>query len=390
MNMMGRQCTYTRTFMLIVVVCLLSASPTTAAKEKQAKKRHASEISVSPEFYNMCSHSYSGVGMVQPLPQKGGTKKKLQWLIEASGKNTLLLPTSPQHLAACWILYRDTKRSGKSKSVLLQRYTLATLHFATTHSNTTVWDWNKVDLYDPRAKPPPAPTAKPGKNNKKNAANKQAVQNKTPHHWMSEKHHECTWHGVECNWRSTIVQMDLGFLKLDGLLPRELALLTDLRDLDLHGNDLQGVLPHKILVSLTKLETLRLYMNGFFGALHREIAGLTSLKELSMFGNYMSSPIPTELGELKQLQVIDMYANNLNGRIPSQLGQLKQLQYLDLHDNDLTGSVPQEICQLPHLKVLITDCLGPKPEVTCDCCTVCCRGLPDMKCADVETGKEIR
>jgi Leucine-rich repeat (LRR) protein len=364
--------------MLLVVVCLLSAS-TTMAKEKQAKKRHASEISVSSEFYNMCS-------TVNPLAQKGGPKKKLQWLIEASGKNTLLLPTSPQHLAACWILYRDTKRSSK-KSVMIQRYTLATLHFATTHSNTTVWDWNKVDLYDPRAKPAPAVSAKPG--DKKKKKNAKPVQNKTPHHWMSEKHHECTWHGVECNWRSTVVQMDLGFLKLDGLLPRELALLTELRDLDLHGNDLQGVLPHKMLVGLTKLETLRLYMNGFFGALHREIAGLKSLKELSMFGNYMNSPIPSELGELRHLEVIDMYANNLNGRIPTELGQLKQLRYLDLHDNDLTGSVPEEICQLPNLKVLITDCLGPKAEVTCDCCTVCCRGLPDMKCADVETGREI-
>jgi hypothetical protein len=364
------------TFILLVVVCLLSAS-TTSAKEKQPKKRHASEISVAPEFYSMCQG-------VSPLAQKGGVKKRLQWLLEASGKNTLLMQTSPQHLAACWILHRDHKRSSKNKSVMLQRYTLATLHFASTHSNTTVWDWNKVDLYDPRAPPPPVANTKTGKK-KKNTKQKKKV----PHHWMSEKQSECNWHGVECNWRSQVVDLDLGFLKLDGLLPRELALLTDLRDLDLHGNDLQGVLPHQMFLSLQKLETLRLYMNGFFGHLHREIAGLKSLKELVLFGNYWSSAIPTELGELRQLQIIDMYANNLKGQIPTELGRLKQLQYVDLHDNDLTGSVPQEICRLPNLKVLITDCLGPKAEVACDCCTVCCRGLPDMKCVDVETGKTI-
>jgi Leucine-rich repeat (LRR) protein len=373
--MMGRH----YAFLLLVVVCLLSAS-TTSAKEKQAKKRQASEISVSPDFYSMCRGE-------APLPQKGGIKKRLQWLIEASGKNTLLMQTSPQHLAACWILYTDHKRSSKNKNAMVQRYTLATLHFATTHSNTTVWDWNKVDLYDPRAPPPVASKTKPGKDQKKQKNTK--LKKRAPHHWMSEKQSECNWHGVECNWRSQITDLDLGFLKLDGLLPRELALLTELRDLDLHGNDLQGVLPHKMLVGLEKLETLRLYMNGFFGALHREIAGLKNLKELVMFGNYMSSAIPTELGELRQLQIIDMYANNFKGQIPTELGRLKQLQYIDLHDNDLTGSVPEEICRLPNLKVLITDCLGPKAEVACDCCTVCCRGLPDMKCVDVETGKTI-
>jgi hypothetical protein len=155
-NMMGvRTCRRHYTFILLVAVCLLSASTTTAAKEQPPKKRSASEISVSPEFYTMC------VG-VSPLAQKGGVKKRLQWLIEASGKNTILMQTSPQHLAACWILHRDHKRSS-NKSVMLQRYALATLHFATTHSNTTVWDWNKVDLYDPRAPPPVAAATRPTK-----------------------------------------------------------------------------------------------------------------------------------------------------------------------------------------------------------------------------------
>jgi hypothetical protein len=52
------------------------------------------------------------------------------------------------------------------------------------------------------------------------------------------------------------------------------------------------------------------------------------------------------------------------------------------------GSVPKEICDLK-LQELVVDCLGPKPEVTCTCCTKCCRGLPDPKCVDVATGKEV-
>lgn len=62
-------------------------------------------------------------------------------------------------------------------------------------------------------------------------------------------------------------------------------------------------------------------------------------------------------------------------------------------DVQQVGSVPQEICDLRRtsgvLQELIVDCLGPKPEVTCSCCTRCCRGLPDPKCIDVESGKEV-
>lgn len=356
---------------LVVAACLVS---TQAATKK--KKKRSDQIAISPDNYRMCRN-------YPALQQKGSNKKKLQWLTEATGKNSLMLSTSPQHLAACWVLHADKKRSSK-KGDLIQRYALAVLHFATTKSNTTVWDWDMADQYDPRVEPVPASSSSSGKKSKK------APTKLKPHHWMSAKHHECSWYGVGCDWRSRVVDLDLGFLKLDGLLPRELSLLNHLTGMDLHGNDLQGVLPHKILVGLPKLQRLRLYMNGFFGALHREIAGLVSLEELSMFGNYMASTIPTELGSLRNLKKIDMYANNLSGRIPKELGQLKHLEYIDLHDNDLVGSVPREICELPKLKVLITDCLGAKPEVSCDCCTVCCRGLPDMRCVDVATGQEVR
>ena len=81
--------------------------------------------------------------------------------------------------------------------------------------------------------------------------------------------------------------------------------------------------------------------------------------------------------------------SQFEGRIPTELGKLKKLHSMDLHDNNLTGSVPREVCNLK-LKELVVDCLGPKPEVQCDCCTVCCRGLPDFKCVDVKTGQEIQ
>ena len=77
-----------------------------------------------------------------------------------------------------------------------------------------------------------------------------------------------------------VINLDLGYIKVDGLVPREIGLLTDLQDLDLHGNDLQGVIPHKLLMGLKKLEYLRLQMNGMFGAIHKEITHMKHLQLL--------------------------------------------------------------------------------------------------------------
>ena len=37
------------------------------------------------------------------------------------------------------------------------------------------------------------------------------------------------------------------------------------------ANDFQGVVPHKFIYAMTQLRHLRLHMNGFFGALQKEI-----------------------------------------------------------------------------------------------------------------------
>ena len=59
--------------------------------------------------------------------------------------------------------------------------------------------------------------------------------------------------------------------------------------------------------------------------------------------------------------------------------------YLDLHDNNFVGTMPNELCERK-LDMLVADCHGPKPEVKCDCCHVCCQGMPEMICVDQKTG----
>jgi Leucine rich repeat len=361
------------TWVLLLVLLLVSSSTTVDAKKKKKKPMPPVVIPIQSKHLKMCEGK---------MPLKSTNKKDMQrlsWLLQASGEGSILLESSPQHFAACWMLYEDRAQSvSRNQNSFLQRYALVTLYYSSTKSNTTRWDW-------PMAGDDPSAA-------------------KTNGHWTSVKHHECSWYGITCNhasywwnwlWSSQkVVSLDLGFLKVDGLLPRELSLLTNLRDVDLHGNDLQGVLPYVMLESLTRLEYLRLHMNGFFGALPDSVQEMQNLRELHLFGNYFAGTLPgAALAELTNLRVLDVYANTFTGRIPTELGKMKQLRYLDLHDNDFVGSVPSEICKLPHLNELIADCLQPRAEVQCDCCTICCKGQMDgtmvRKCVDVKTGKEV-
>jgi hypothetical protein len=200
----------------------------------------------------------------------------LRWLFDNIGEPNLLSSISPQHEAACWMF-----RQGKSFSA--QRYVMAVVYYGTKGAK---WDTNGG--------------------------------------WMTSRH-ECSWDGVKCNTFSKVVDLDLGYIKVDGLIPREIGLLRQLNDLDLHGNDLQGVIPHKLMMGLKKLEYLRLQMNGLFGAIHREIKHMSNLRELYLYGNYIAGTIPKELAELKKLEVLDLYANQLTGTIPKELAKLPHL-----------------------------------------------------------------
>lgn len=206
--------------------------------------------------------------------------------------------------------------------------------------------------------------------------------------WLS-KEDECDWYGVTCSSAvlgpRRVIEIDLSFNKVTGIIPSEISLLTELQTLDLNGNSLQGVVPYQMLSNLKKLTRLHLHMNDLFGSIPTEIGHLTNLKELTVFGNFFLGKVPKEISNLKKLEVLDIYANNLTGTVASEIGKLKNLREVYLNDNEFVGSIPKEICKLK-ISHLQADCLGPKPEVKCECCTICCKGLPQPMCKDVRPG----
>jgi len=275
----------------------------------------------------------------------------LEKLLGVTSELSLSTPGSAQNAATCWLLFEDPKKMKASNSQFLQRYALAVFWFATDGKG----HWQvKTD-------------------------------------WMSGKD-ECSWYGITCgrSWTGTnlVREIDLGFNDCHGIIPRELAILTELEDVDLHGNEIQGVIPFAVCAAWKKVKYLRLHMNGLFGQLPSDISKMSSLREISIFGNYFHGAIPKELEKLAKLERLDLYANNFSGNIPSNLGKMKKLRSLDVHDNDLVGRMPKEICENKSIKSLTSDCLGRSPEVTCECCHYCCAGLPDMLCVDMKT-KEV-
>lgn len=165
----------------------------------------------------------------------------LQKILEVTPPRSLEMTDSSPHKAACWMIYDDPKKVSPSSSSFIQRYALTVFWFATAGNK-----WDEKD------------------------------------DWLSKKD-ECLWYGVTCTRSMTgtkhVTALDLGFNNLVGLLPRELALLTAMEDIDFHGNEVQGVLPTAIFDSWKQLKILRLHMNGLFGMLPTQIGLLTSLRE---------------------------------------------------------------------------------------------------------------
>ena len=145
--------------------------------------------------------------------------------------------------------------------------------------------------------------------------------------------------------------LNLGGNQLSGVIPPELGGLTQLQDLSLGGNQLSGAIPPE-LGGLTQLQWLNLGGNQLSGVIPPELAGLTQLQSLDLNGNQLSGAIPPELGGLTQLQSLNLGGNQLSGVIPPELGGLTQLQWLSLSRNQLSGAIPPELAGLTQLQSL--------------------------------------
>ncbi len=158
----------------------------------------------------------------------------------------------------------------------------------------------------------------------------------------------CTWHGVTCEG-GHITRLNLSDNGLNGTLPEDLGLLTELIYLDLSDNHLRGLLPPN-LGHPRHLRFLDLSRNQLRGPIPPRLRLLVHLRTLDLHDNQFNGPISATLGDLARLEHLDLSGNALTGEVPPELGRLRRLLTLSLSRNPLQGPLPLELTDLTALE----------------------------------------
>ena len=213
---------------------------------------------------------------------------------------------SPQALAFWWLVGDDQKYSV---AVKMERFVLVLFYFATGGRDWTIDSW-----------------------------------------WLSNIT-MCDWEGIHCYLDMEVVsEIVLINNDLDGSLPTELSMLTNLTQLVVNGNVLQGSLPSEI-GSLSKLVQLKVANNNLSGEIPTQIGLLTDMSEgLDLGYNSFTGALPSEIGKMTMLSTLDISRNGMMGALPSEIWQLTNLQFLDISINSMVSTLATEVGLLTNLQ----------------------------------------
>ncbi|XP_057976831.1 receptor-like protein kinase 7 [Malania oleifera] len=136
---------------------------------------------------------------------------------------------------------------------------------------------------------------------------------------------------------------------LNGSITEGLRNCTRLQYLDLSKNFISGEVPD--LSTLRDLKFLNLNGSAFSGIFPwKSLQNLTNLTFLSLGDNPFDwSPFPLEVLKLEKLSWLYLTNCSLEGQIPEGIGNLTKLKNLELSDNQLFGEIPMGITKLVNL-----------------------------------------
>nr|CAB3483429.1 unnamed protein product [Digitaria exilis] len=161
--------------------------------------------------------------------------------------------------------------------------------------------------------------------------------------WRDADADPCGWYGVSCSGGGggRVAGVELANASLDGYLPSELSLLSELQTLSLPYNRLSGQIPVAI-AALQRLTTLDLAHNFLSGQVPAGIGRLISLARLDLSSNQLNGSLPPAIAGLPRLSgVLNLSYNHFTGGIPPEYGGIPVAVSLDLRGNDLAGEIPQ-------------------------------------------------
>ncbi|GAB4838124.1 hypothetical protein Ancab_027653 [Ancistrocladus abbreviatus] len=132
-----------------------------------------------------------------------------------------------------------------------------------------------------------------------------------------------------------------------------LANASNIKELELAGNNLGGELTGSIGYLSRGLVELQLDDNLIFGPIPPQISNLVNLTLLNLSNNQLNGSIPPDLHRMAKLERLYLSNNSLSGEIPLSLGDTPRLGLLDLSQNKLSGSIPDSFAKLPQLRRLL-------------------------------------
>ncbi len=124
-----------------------------------------------------------------------------------------------------------------------------------------------------------------------------------------------------------------------GNLPPSIADLDQLTALWIESNGMETIEFPQYVLQMTNLLYLKLSI-GMNGSIPLNISVLSQLEGLDLSHNNLSGPIPTGIGQLSGLRSLVLSSNDLTGTIPSELSAITGLRSLVLGFNRLNGNYP--------------------------------------------------
>ena len=137
---------------------------------------------------------------------------------------------------------------------------------------------------------------------------------------------------------------------LTGSLPSTFGLVPNIRFLDVMRNDISGTLPSEI-GNCRYLEFFRVGWNNLVGSVPPSFGNLESLIELElskMENSGISGTIPPEIFMIETLQTFHAQDDSLSGTLPNEIRNLKSLA---LNGNQISGSIPTYFGKMPYINM---------------------------------------
>lgn len=159
----------------------------------------------------------------------------------------------------------------------------------------------------------------------------------------------CSWTGIKCGPKHRrVTGVDLGGLKLIGVVSPFVGNLSFLRSLNLADNFFHGVIPLEV-GNLFRLQYLNMSNNFLGGVIPVVLSNCSSLSTLDLSSNHLEQGVPSEFGSLSKLVRLSLGRNNLTGKFPVSLANLTSLQMIDFIYNQIEGEVPGSIARLKQM-----------------------------------------